>query len=64
VTKRAPGLDPDQQPIDPSARATKPRAREVTPAPTVGGAFDEDGTCLQPGGLPEPDAHRMKKPER
>jgi hypothetical protein len=60
MTKRAIDLAPDEQPGAPR----KERPREITAAPTVGGVFDEDGTCLQPGGLPEPDAHRLKKPER
>jgi len=40
------------------------RRRDITVEPTVGGSFDENGACLQAGGIPEPDEHRMTKPER
>ena len=60
MTKRA-AVPDDEQRVDAAPPA---RAKEYTPEPSVGGAFDEDGTCVQPGGIPEPDAHRMKQPER
>jgi hypothetical protein len=40
------------------------RPRELTVEPTQGGVFDEEGKRLVPAPLPEPDDHRMKKPER
>lgn len=64
MTKRSTDLAPDEQPVVPAAPGESKRPREITAAPTVGGVFDEQGDCVQEGGLPEPDKHRMKKPER
>lgn len=57
--KYAEYVEPDETPAP-----KKARERELTAEPTKGGVFTEEGSCLQPGGLPEPDEHRMKKPER
>ena len=56
MTKRS--FEPDETPAAP-----KKREREITKEPTKGGAFTEDGEQTATP-LPEPDDHRMKKPER
>ena len=49
--------------LDETPAAPKEREREITKAPTKGGLFTEEGEQIATP-LPEPDEHRMKKPER
>lgn len=61
MTKKAAApeeLGPDETPTAP-----KEQKREITKEPTKGGLYTEEGEPLATP-LPEPDEHRMKKPER
>jgi len=62
MTKK-PAAVPDETPAE-APVPPKQRERELTKAPTTGGVFTEDGDRLVEAPKPEPDDHRMQKPER
>lgn len=53
---------PAAEPGD-AAAVPKQRQKEYTAEPTQGGSYDEDGKLVQRT-EPEPDQHRLTKPER